>query len=569
MAKTANTNGIIIGEFKDKFMIQPTDSKLPNRNHFVVGGPGSFKTQSYVITNTLNERECSLCITDPKGEVYEMTAAIKEKQGYEIRVINFMNMDKSDRYNSFDYVNKDRNATSVANAYVAAKNNPDKKDVWYLAQMSLLKSLILYSKYEFPPEKRNMEAILDFLQEFNPEVDKNGVSELDEQFLKLPLKHPARRSYELGFAVSEDKTRTSILISLLTTIGDFIDEEVAAFTKTSDFYLGDLGRRKIALYVIIPVMDDTWEGLINLFFTQMFDELYRVGAENQAKLPQPVFFILDEFPNLGKFSGYEKFLATCRGYGIGVATIVQNITQLQAIYGREKSESILGNCAIKICLGGVNETSAKYFSDLMDKATVKVATGSTSQSKGRSESNSSSDSYNYTARSLKTVGEIQTMHPDESIVIIAGKHPMIAKKAKQFEIFPNVTSWFPISQMDYVSETSTTVLQDIERKNVEYEDYIRGKYQSNNKNIEDQNQDVQEDEKEDDLIAEATAFFYGSDETKEDNGSKNKVSNEEKEDATEEVTADTEDFPLDVSEDANDSFFKGDDNDEEEKEKDH
>jgi len=514
-----STNGIILGEFHNRFMVQPTDSKLANRNHFIVGGPGSFKTQSYVITNVLNERDCSLCITDPKGEVYEKTAAIKEKQGYEVRVVNFMNMEKSDGYNSFDYVNKDIQASTVANAYVAAKNNPDKKDVWYLSQMSLLKALILYSKYEFPVENRNMEGILDFLQEFDPEQDEEGVSELDEQFMMLERKHPARRAYELGFKKSEERTRTSILISLLTTIGDFVDAEVAEFTRRSDFYLGDLGTRKIALYVIIPVMDDTWQGLINLFFTQMFNELYQVGAKNGAKLPQPVFFILDEFPNLGKFKGYEEFLATCRGYGIGVATIVQNITQLQALYGKEKAESILGNCAVKICLGGVNETSAKYFSDLMDKATVKVETGSTSHSKGKNESNSSSDSYSFTSRSLKTAGEILTMDDDESIVIITGKHPIIAKKAKQFELFPGATELFPISQMDYESVTSETVIEDYKLKQQQYEEYILEKSQSREaiRQVIEEKKEAQKEQEEEDITNEAAAFFFDDDtDTKDD-----------------------------------------------------
>jgi len=514
-----STNGIILGEFHNRFMVQPTDSKLPNRNHFIVGGPGSFKTQSYVITNVLNERDCSLCITDPKGEVYEKTAKIKEKQGFEVRVINFMNMEKSDHYNSFDYVNKDIQASTVANAYVAAKNNPDKKDVWYLSQMSLLKALILYAKYEFPVKNRNMEGILDFLQEFDPEEDEEGVSELDEQFMMLERRHPARRAYELGFKKSEEKTRTSILISLLTTIGDFVDEEVAEFTSRSDFYLGDLGTRKIALYVIIPVMDDTWQGLINLFFTQMFNELYQVGAKNGTKLPQPVFFILDEFPNLGKFKGYEEFLATCRGYGIGVATIVQNITQLQAIYGKEKAESILGNCAVKICLGGVNETSAKYFRDLMDNATVKVETGSTSHSKGQSESNSSSDSYSYTSRSLKTTGEILRMDDDESIVIITGKHPIIAKKAKQFELFPGVTELFPISQMDYESVTSETVIEDYKLKQQQYEEYILEKSQSREaiRQVIVEEKEAEKEQEEEDITNEAAAFFFNEDiDTKDD-----------------------------------------------------
>ncbi|KKE78670.1 conjugal transfer protein [Bacilli bacterium] len=518
-----SSNGIILGEFNNRFMVQPTDSKLPNRNHFIVGGPGSFKTQSYVITNVLNERDCSLVITDPKGEVYEKTAAIKEKQGYEVRVINFMNMEKSDRYNSFDYVNKDIQASTVANAFVAAKNNPDKKDVWYLSQMSLLKSLILYAKYEFPVENRNMEGILDFLQEFDPEEDEEGVSELDEQFMRLERRHPARRAYELGFKKSEERTRTSILLSLLTTIGDFVDDEVAAFTNCSDFYLGDVGTRKIALYVIIPVMDDTWEGLINLFFTQMFNELYQVGAKNGAKLPQPVFFILDEFPNLGKFKGYEEFLATCRGYGIGVATIVQNITQLQAIYGKEKAESILGNCAVKICLGGVNETSAKYFSDLMDKATVKVETGSVSHSKGKNESNSSSDSYSFTSRSLKTAGEILTMHPDESIVIISGKHPIIAKKAKQFELFPGATELFPISQMNYESSMSSEVIEDYKAKQKQYEEYITERSQSREKLQEEYEKEKQaeKEKQEQDITDEAAAFFFNEEPENEEEQSSN------------------------------------------------
>ena len=558
MVVSSDTNGIILGQFKDKFMVQPTKSSLPNRNHFVVGGPGSFKTQSYVITNVLNERECSLCITDPKGEVYEKTAAIKEKQGYEVRVINFMNMSKSDRYNSFDYVKRDIQAASVANAYVAAKNNPDRKDIWYLSQMSLLKALILYAKYELPPNKRNMEGVLDFFQEFDPEPDEDGISELDQQFMRLELKHPARRAYELGFKKSEDKTRSSIVISLLTTIGDFVDEEVAAFTNFSDFNLGDIGKRKIALYVILPVMDDIWEGLINLFFSQMFDELYKVGAEHGAKLPQPVFFILDEFPNLGKFSGYEKFLATCRGYGIGVATIVQNITQLQAIYGKEKSESILGNCSIKICLGGVNETSAKYFSDLMDKATVKFETGSTSHSKGKNESNSSSDSYSYTSRNLKTVGEIQTMDRDESIVIISGKHPVIAKKAKQFELFPGVTEMFPLSQVNYESKLSPLALKEFEDREKEYDLYIQSKTNQRVPSEISSSVQPESDSEDEDLTAEATAFFFDSDSDNDFFNIEEEDSHEDK--AIEDKESDVNEEPENNDEEiATDFFFQEED----------
>ncbi|MFC5714386.1 VirD4-like conjugal transfer protein, CD1115 family [Thalassorhabdus alkalitolerans] len=468
MGAKMKTNGIILGEMKHELIIQPTNSQAPNRNHFIVGGPGSYKTQSYVVTNMINERECSIACTDPKGEVYEMTAGIKKAQGYEVHVVNFSNMEASDRYNPFDYVKKDVEANTVANTVVASKNDPKRKDIWYNSQLSLLKALILYVNHEKPPEERNMSGVLQFLQEFDPEVDQSGTSELDQQFLMLEKTHPARKAYELGFKKSVEKTRSSIIISLLTTISDFVDEEVAAFTNFSDFHLSDIGKRKIALYVIIPVMDSTWEGLINLFFNQMFNELYKLGANNKAKLPQPVFFILDEFPNLGRFDDYEKFLATCRGYGIGVATIVQNLTQLQAIYGREKAESILGNCAVKICLGNVNETSAKYFLEQMGKATVKVETGSTSRNTGRRETGSASESFSYTGRNLMNLDEILTMGKNESIVVIAGKHPVIAKKAFQFTLFPEATDLFDISQADYQKTTTDERKQNYKIKVEEF-----------------------------------------------------------------------------------------------------
>ncbi|MCY8497760.1 type IV secretory system conjugative DNA transfer family protein [Bacillus atrophaeus] len=514
-----SSNGIVLGVKNGSYMVQGTDSKLRNRNHAVIGGSGSQKTQSYVITNVLNERECSIGVTDPKGEVYEKTAGIKEKQGYEVHVINFMNMAKSDRWNAFDYVKKDIQASTVANAFVAAKNNPDKKDVWYLSQRSLLKSLILYAKYEFPPEKRNMSGILDFLQDYEAyAMEDEDVSELDQQFLNLEPRHPARRSYQLGFMKSEDKVRASILISLMATIDDFIDEEVSEFTSFSDFYLGDIGKRKIALYVIIPVMDDTWEGLINLFFVQMFDELYKVGAENGAKLPQPVNFILDEFPNLGKFTFYEKFLATCRGYGIAVATVLQNLTQLQATYGKERAESILGNHTVKICLGGVNETTAEYFSREMDKATVKVETGSQTHSKGKNESNSSSDSYSFTGRNLKTPGEIITMPDDESIVLIGGLHPIIAKKSFQYELFPGATELFPKSQVEYERKTSAESLRQSEIREKEYQEYIAEKYPYRKENAAKLEQERKEEkkQKEEDLTAAANAFFFSAEDEQQD-----------------------------------------------------
>lgn len=258
-------SGTILGKLNKNYIIQPTESK-PNRNIMVVGGPGSYKTQGFVITNVLNESENSIVVTDPKGEVYEHTAQFKEEQGYDVHVINFSKMEHSDRYNPIDYVNKDTEATNVATKIVDSSNKDGKKDVWYYSQRSLLSALILYVKREMPPEKRNMAGLVNFLQEHDSNSSDDEDSELDKAFLKLEITHPARKLYELGFAKSRGDMKGSIIVSLLTTISDYINETVAEFTSFSDFDLQDIGNKKTMLYVVIPPMDTSWEGLTNIFF---------------------------------------------------------------------------------------------------------------------------------------------------------------------------------------------------------------------------------------------------------------------------------------------------------------
>lgn len=450
-------NGTILGRMNGKIIYQNNDTQ-PNRNVMVIGGPGSFKTQSYVITNVLNESENSIVVTDPKGEVYEMTAGVKERQGYEVHVINFTDMSHSSRYNPLDNITKDSHATEVATKIVDSGNADGKKDVWYHSQRALLKAIILYVIHELPPENRNFGGITDFLQAYGIDKNEDGVSELDEVFLSLDRKHPARRAFELGFNKSKGEMQGSIIMSLLTTIADFVDEEVTNFTNFSDFHLKDPGRKKIALYVIIPVMDNAMEGLINLFFSQLFSQLYELGAENGSKLPQKVDFILDEFVNLGKFPQFEEFLATCRGYGIGVSTIIQTITQLEDKYKKEKAESILGNHNIKICLNASNKRTADYFEGLLGKTTVEYETANESTTRSKETSTSISEGKNYTSRNLLNADEILRLPSDTSIIIFSFRTPIKAKKAFQWELFPKVVKWFPRKQREYVPKTSQSQL---------------------------------------------------------------------------------------------------------------
>ena len=442
-------NGTILGVV-DKQIIYQNNSTKPNRNIFVVGGPGSYKTQSVVITNLFNETENSIVVTDPKGELYERTAGVKLAQGYQVHVVNFANMAHSDRYNPFDYIERDIQAETVATKIVQSENAEGKKDVWFSTQRQLLKALILFVMNHRHPDQRNLAGVTQVLQENDVEAEeKDTNSPLDDLFLRLPMDDPARRAYELGFKKAKGEMKASIIESLLATISKFVDSEVAEFTSFSDFDLKEIGRNKTVLYVIVPVMDNTYESFINLFFSQLFDELYKLASDNHAHLPREVDFILDEFVNLGKFPKYEEFLATCRGYGIGVTTICQTLTQLQALYGREKAESILGNHAVKICLNAANDVTAKYFSDLLGKSTVKVETGSESTSHSKETSKSISDSYNYTSRSLMTPDEIMRMPEDESLLIFSNLKPIKAKKAFQFKLFPNVDHLVSLSQNDY------------------------------------------------------------------------------------------------------------------------
>lgn len=469
--------GTILGKIKDDYIIQPTDSK-PNRNIMVVGGPGSYKTQGFVITNVLNETENSIVVTDPKGEVYENTADFKKQQGYDVHVINFSKMNHSDRYNPIDYVNSDTDATNVATKIVDSSNKEGKKDIWYYSQRSLLSALILYVKYENKPENRNMEGIINFLQNY-AEADKAGEeSELDNVFASLEIQHPAKRLYELGYKKSRGDMKGSIIVSLLTTIADYINLTVSEFTSFSDFNLQDIGRKKTMLYVIIPVMDTSWEGLTNIFFSQLFDQLYELASNHHSKLPVSVNFILDEFVNLGKFTNYEEFLATCRGYGIGVATIIQSLTQIQDKYNKEKAESILGNCSIQICMNAANNTTAKYFSELLGKATVKVETSNKSSSKNTKQEGSSSshsDNEGYSARDLMTAGEVTSMPDDTELIIFANRPPIKAKKAFQFDLFPKPE--ILLNQSEYEKNTNPKQIERLEELQKQFEVDIENKKQ--------------------------------------------------------------------------------------------
>lgn len=437
MRKNREDN-FVMGLYNNQVVTLPWSSRLPNNNLFIVSGPGGGKSQGFVIPNVLHIKNMSMVVTDPSGEVYAATAKIKEKQGYKVFVLNYENMYCSMRHNPLIYVETQRDAITIAELIVASKNDSQKKDIWYNTQVSLLTCLILYFKYEKSKEECTLPGIVEFLETTDMEQDEDtGMSDLDNVFLSLPQGHPARRAYSMGFGKSKAKTRSSIAISIVTTLSNYLDGEVQYFMSGSDFIFDEIAMKKSILYIITPPMDESWDSMVNMTYNQLFQRLYKVANLNKRKLPVPLTLILDELPNLGKLEKLERFLATCRKYGIAAFLLIQNITQMYDVYGEKKAESIIGNCATKINLGGCNNTTNEYFSKLCGIATKKIQTGGSSTSKGANHNNSSSEShnYNYVQASLITADQIDTME-DEFIMRSAYSKPIKLKKWRAFDMFP-------------------------------------------------------------------------------------------------------------------------------------
>jgi type IV secretion system protein VirD4 len=443
-----NPSGIVFGLLGNRPLILPEETRIPNRNIFLVGSPGSGKTQSYLLTNLIHEQERSIVVTDPKGEIYEATAKLKQEQGYEVRLVNFLEMNISDRYNPLDYVTKEIEAEQVATTIVA--NSGDKnaeKDFWTRSEIALLKTLLLYVRYECPDEA-NLAKVKEILT-----VQGRTPKKLDMFFGKLPPDHPAYQSY-LIVRMAEDKTRASIFISLGITLSKFDASDVRKFTEKSDFSLDDIGKKKMVIYCILPIADSTWEPLTSTFFTQLFQRLYYVADHNYNKLPVKVSFLLDEFVNIGNIPRFEQILATCRSYGISISTIVQSLGQLIDQYTKEKAEGIIGNCSLRYLLGVDDKMTAEYFSELIGKTTIQ--TRSTSKTKGKEENTSLSKQYG--ERLLITADELSRMNRDDGMLLISGMYPAKLRKTYQWEYFKGILhDQNRLSRFDYQAPMSVEV----------------------------------------------------------------------------------------------------------------
>lgn len=416
--------GTILGMHKNKPIIQRNESSL-NRNAAIVGGSGAGKTQSIIIPNILHTKDKSIVVIDPKGELYEQTSQIKRDQGYEVHMINFKNRDISDRYNLFDYIRRDSDSFKIADILVnsAAQGSKVKKDFWNQAQASVLQALILYVKHTLPHDQQHMGSVMNLAQ--------SSEQTLKELFEAYPDNHIVKRAYSTAMSKLKDKTASDVFSTLNQTLNPWLYEDVCSFTAANDFLFEDLGKKKMILYVIMPIADNEFLPLITTFFSQLFSELYRLADFNYGKLPMKVRLELDEFANVGKIDQFEKRIATTRSLGIELSIILQDTSQLENLYGKEIAKEILNNCDIKLLLKASEYESAKYFSQLAGKTTIKITNSSRSSS---SKSSSKNESSSYTGRDLITPDEINKLDNNNALLFLSGEHPMKIEKAWAFKL---------------------------------------------------------------------------------------------------------------------------------------
>lgn len=457
-------NGLIVGKVPDKkqVLIIPRTTTIDNRNVYVVGSSGSGKGQSYVIPNLLNNREETIIVTDPKGELFHETAQVKREQGYQVYQIDFINFNQ-DRYNLLDYVLDDQDAQSVSVTIAKNSTKDSKEDFFMERAQKMLAGLIVYCKTEIP--NASMKDVIDT---FNDKVapDEEEFREWVEE--ELTKNHPA---YQLlkGLTTLGGNTRASVTSSFASQVSIFTLNKISLMTRTSDFNFREFQEQKSILYVKLPMDDNPFMALTSVFFDQLISQFYKMADENHGKLKIPTIFLLDEFANIGKIEKYGRVLATCRGLGLSMNTIVQDNGQIEAMYGKELARSILSNHDTLLYLRSKDLETIKYFSQLAGETTAKIQTGSTSQSGGfmsGKSSASSSQSEQYVKRPLIPEGDLSNIPKDTSYLFVSGMFPMKLEKAWQSEVFCNYVAQFskqnPISTINRIvdSQTAATLAKE-------------------------------------------------------------------------------------------------------------
>ena len=408
------------------------NGKLHRRNllQIIVGGSGSGKTR-FLAKPNLMLANASFIVTDPKGEMLRAVENLFLEEGYVLRVFDLIDPSKSDCYNPFRYIRKDADVFKLIDSFIknttpkgAKANDP----FWEKSETALDSALMLYLLHEAPPEDQNMETILYMIENGGAkEEDDDYSSPLDLLFEALEEEQPdhiAVRQYHI-FKQAAGKTAKSILVSAAVRLASFTLPEIQRITATDDMELGKLGERKQAIFCIIPDSNDaSLNFLVGMLYTQAFQELYyQADKVHQGALPVPVRLMFDEFANVALPDGYARLQATMRSRNIMSTIVLQNISQLKALF-KDDWEGIIGNADSFVYLGGNEQSTHKYISELLGKETIDTRTSS--QSKGRN--GSFSQNFQQTGRELMTPDEVRRLDNKDAIVLIRGEKPVIDEK---------------------------------------------------------------------------------------------------------------------------------------------
>lgn len=398
-------------------------------NILVVGGSGAGKSRGFALPNIM-QCCCSMVITDPKAELLRKTGGLLEKQGYEVRVFDLINPDTSFCYNPFEYVHDDKDVLRLISNLIqntTPKGSQSSDPFWEKSETALLQALMLYLLHEAPPEEQNFAMIMEMLGSAQvKEEDEDYESPLDILFDRLEMRDPdsiAVKQYHI-YKQAAGKTAKSILISVGVRLAAFNLPQIAKLTNTDELDLSSMGERKVALFCCIPDADTSLNYLVGMIYSQLFQTLYYMADRvHGGALPVPVNCIMDEFPNVSLPNEFEKILATCRSRSIYCSIIIQNMSQLKALF-KDSWESLVGNCDEFLYLGGNEKETHKYVSELLGKETID--TNTYGQTKGKS--GSYSINFQQSGRELLQPDEVRMLDNQNALLFIRGERPILDAK---------------------------------------------------------------------------------------------------------------------------------------------
>ena len=439
---------------------RPSNPKYArNKNVLVIGGSGSGKTRFYVKPN-LMQMHSSYCVTDPKGTIVLECGKMLEDNGYEIRILNTINFKKSMKYNPFSYIHSEKDILKLVQTIIANTKGEGEKageDFWVKAEKLYYTALIAYIYYEAPKEEKNFATLLDMIDASEVREDdenyKNPIDRLFEALEKKEPRHFAVKQYK-KYKLAAGKTAKSILISCGARLAPFDIQELRDLMSEDELELDCIGDRKTALFVIISDTDDTFNFVVSIMYSQLFNLLCdKADDVYGGRLPIHVRFLLDEFANIGLIPKFEKLIATIRSREISASIILQAQSQLKAIY-KDNADTIIGNCDSTLFLGGKEKTTLKELSETLGKETIDLY----NISETKSNQNSFAMNYQKTGKDLMSQDEITVMDGGKCIFQLRGVRPFFSDK------------------FDITKHKNYKFLEDYDKKNVfDIEEYIKRK----------------------------------------------------------------------------------------------